>query len=143
MLLTHDPDNGVFGDCFRACVASIIELPAEQVPHFFHDGQEPPQAPKDEPGRPGWERLNEFLATLPVPLHSLGLALESASAYCAWMDSLRDNFDLHYILGGYTERETSHAVVGHRGRIVHDPHPSRAGLLVDRFPIDLIFLVRR
>ena len=25
---------GEFGDCYRACIASILELPPEQVPHF-------------------------------------------------------------------------------------------------------------
>lgn len=30
----HDPDNGVFGDCWRACLASILEFPYECVPAF-------------------------------------------------------------------------------------------------------------
>jgi hypothetical protein len=25
---------GEFGDCYRACIASILEMPPEQVPHF-------------------------------------------------------------------------------------------------------------
>lgn len=42
----HDPDNGVYGDCFRACVASLLEMELSDVPHFcsredwvgaFHD----------------------------------------------------------------------------------------------------------
>lgn len=32
-----DPANGSYGDCVRACVASILEMESEQVPHFFHD----------------------------------------------------------------------------------------------------------
>lgn len=26
--------RGEFGDCYRACIASILELPADEVPHF-------------------------------------------------------------------------------------------------------------
>lgn len=37
-LITHDPDNGRYGDCYRTCIASIlnIESPA-LVPHFYGD----------------------------------------------------------------------------------------------------------
>ena len=28
------PDSPTPGDCFRACVASILELPIDEVPHF-------------------------------------------------------------------------------------------------------------
>lgn len=32
-LYRHDPANGVYGDCWRACIASVLELPIEDVPH--------------------------------------------------------------------------------------------------------------
>jgi len=32
--IIHNPDNGMYGDCFRACVASLLEKPIEKVPHF-------------------------------------------------------------------------------------------------------------
>lgn len=33
MRIKHDPPNNM-GDCFKCCVASILELPYEDVPHF-------------------------------------------------------------------------------------------------------------
>lgn len=33
----HDPENGTYGDCLRACVASVLDLSSSDVPHFFHD----------------------------------------------------------------------------------------------------------
>lgn len=143
MLLVHDPVSGVYGDCFRACVASIIELPTEAVPHIFFDGHEPPEAPAGVPGLPGWHRLNSYLARLPVPLHALGFKLPDAEALEQWNISLSEHIDAHYVLGGFSVRACHHAVVGRRGQVVHDPHPTRAGLLLDRFPMDLVFLVRR
>ena len=48
-VLDHDPARGRFGDCLRACVASVLELPYEAVPQF---------AVADD-----WvERLQEWLA---------------------------------------------------------------------------------
>ncbi|MGB1272595.1 MAG: hypothetical protein ACPG5T_11030, partial [Endozoicomonas sp.] len=31
----HDPDNGVYGDCDRTCIACILDLNVENVPHFM------------------------------------------------------------------------------------------------------------
>ncbi len=30
----HDPANGIYGDCHRAAIASLLELPMDDVPHF-------------------------------------------------------------------------------------------------------------
>lgn len=30
----HDPANGSYGDCLRACVASVMDLDGGAVPHF-------------------------------------------------------------------------------------------------------------
>jgi len=35
--MKDDPDRRQYGDCVRACVASILELDAEDVPHWYHD----------------------------------------------------------------------------------------------------------
>lgn len=34
----HDPAAGTYGDCVRACIATIMDVDAEAVPHFVHDG---------------------------------------------------------------------------------------------------------
>ena len=33
----HDPDNGVIGDCWRTCIASVLGLERSRVPHFMKD----------------------------------------------------------------------------------------------------------
>lgn len=47
-----DPANGSYGDCVRACVASILEMESDAVPHFFHDGN----------GENGFDRMRVWLA---------------------------------------------------------------------------------
>lgn len=42
----HKPDEGKYGDCLRACVATILELPRENVPHFYGGGVDEVEATK-------------------------------------------------------------------------------------------------
>lgn len=34
-LVEHCPEQGRYGDCYRTCIASILDLPTEAVPNFF------------------------------------------------------------------------------------------------------------
>ena len=107
----HDPTGGVFGDCQRACVASLLDLPAAAVPHFLFDGT------KDiaEFNR----RINAFLAPLGL------MHLETARF--DFQGQFRS--DCFHLIYGESNRGFCHAVVGFNGEIVHDPHPSRDGLI--------------
>lgn len=108
--IKHNPDNGQFGDCHRACIASILELPIEKVPHFGYDGN------KD--GQIFWNRINEFL-------HQFGLK----EVQFAFEGELKDilnmmkmlNPDIHYLLGCASKRGYGHSVVCFNDNIVHDP----------------------
>jgi len=115
-LITHDPENGKFGDCQRAVIASLLCLPLEDVPHFNEIAKGEPEA--------FWTSLQEFCASkgyayLTVPARS-GFAF-----FCGGEDVY------HEISGPSPRGDFFHAVVGRDGEIVHDPHPSRAGLAGD------------
>lgn len=104
------------GNCFSACVASLLELRIEDVPYFMGD------TPQDWDRNSGI-RLNAFLS--PLGLFSLCLIVPARQF---------ESCPIYMILGGQAEREpggprTPHAVVGFAGKWVHDPHPSRAGLI--------------
>ena len=115
MTITHDPPNSI-GDCFRCCIASILELAAEDVPHFY-DGE----AFFDESGVVGLQRLQDWLAKR--GLHFLEIE---------WKADYLHNWDkqlsFHYTMSGISPRGHQHAVVGFGGKMVHDPHKSRAGI---------------
>ena len=97
------------GNCFSACVASLLEIPISEVPYFM--GDEKDWGVKD------W--FQDFLAWLrprgwwaiPIPLRNgwkpEGLCILSGK-------SPRGDFD--------------HSVVARGLEMIHDPHPSRAGL---------------
>lgn len=96
-----DPD----GNCLAACVASLLDLKLDEVPI---------------PGTEGWlEELAEWLA----PRGMWPLLLTRCT---------RDHLvHLHgyAIVSGPSVRGLMHATVWRCGEMVHDPHPSRAGIL--------------
>lgn len=105
-----DPEKGIIGDCMRACVASILELEPEDVPHFVQLAS----ANADEAFRLQNEwlaarKLSTFVVCYPgeISLDDL-LAIQGG------------NGSAYYILNGSTG-EGDHAVVCRGGAIVHDP----------------------
>lgn len=119
------------GDCLRACVASILELPIEAVPNFAADDSYTSGAIK---------------------------FVEARGGIVLRVDFTGDGYDYHQyfscpnqpaIICGKSPRSTpekrkSHAVVGRANgwgfRIDHDPHPSRAGLAGE--PESLLWIFR-
>ena len=101
------------GNCFSACVASLLEVALEEAPYFMAD-------PDDRwYGRfESWlEQRGMYPLMFPLPEGTGG-----------WVPS---GF---HILSGHSPRKPDdpgalHSVVGYHGRILHDPHPSRGGLL--------------
>ncbi len=100
-------DQTVFGapngDCLPACIASILELPLAEVPHF---------------GAEDW------FAALTAWLAPRGLYPVCAGVAGDWRPA-----GLHILAGKSPRGAFLHAVVARGAEIVHDPHPSRAGLL--------------
>ena len=112
----HD-DNGTPGDCYRAAIASLLDLPVEAVPHFGLYVS-------------WWDETRRWLhhhgrdlayAELGDDMHQLWCEVEPATPV---------------IVGGRSPRGAfGHVVVGLvDGTVLWDPHPSRAGLrTVDEF----------
>lgn len=94
------------GNCFSACVATLLDLPLVEVPWFMGD---------DWP-----EGFQQWLA--PLGLYSVCLRVHLPDGSEWYPPGL-------HILGGQSPRGP-HAVVALGRTIVHDPHPSRSGLLV-------------
>jgi hypothetical protein len=110
-------DQTVFGfpggNCFSACVASILEMDLAEVPYFM--GDEP-----DEADDKWFARLDEWLKP------------HGFYAMCLRADSEWKPKGLN-ILSGKSPRgvkdDDMHSVVADGTELVHDPHPTRDGLL--------------
>jgi hypothetical protein len=123
----HKPEVGQHGDCQRAVIASLMELPIADVPHFLQVAEG--DATKF------WEGLQSFcrskgMAYLTVPAR-VGAAFYGAED------------GVYHEISGPSPRGNgvTHAVVGKDGQVVFDPHPSRAGLLGESSEWEFSYLV--
>ena len=108
----HDPEAGTYGDCLRACVASLLDVARpEDVPHFYEDNCS---------GEEGMARVATYLATVGyVPFYTVydgGNTLDGLLAFLG-----EQNPTAHYILFGGTIEGGDHVVIGYGGKIVHNP----------------------
>ena len=110
--ILHDPENGKHGDCMRACVASVLELPIEEVPHFT-DGD-----------REDW--IKGYLRFL----HDHEWLLYGRGGIGGPHPEIGKDECPYYFAIGPSPRKGSHnhMVVCHKGEVVHDPHPDKTFL---------------
>jgi hypothetical protein len=133
----HDPENGLFGDCFRTALACLCGLLPEQVPNFFGGiFAEDDDAPEDA--------LKEWLA-------SRGLSLVQQAMIGTIKDlpkilktvGARDNPGIYYLLSGQSRIGCDHTVICRDGEIVWDPSLTDSGIIgplkgTDQFLIEFL-----
>jgi hypothetical protein len=112
----HDPENGVFGDCLRAALASILELGLRQVPHFVKKHWDDDEACE--------QAVNQFLSKrgflkLHLPYEPYLEFLEGQAQITG--------ADCYHLMFGFDYDGNPHACVGLNGQMIHDPHPMRRG----------------
>ncbi len=122
----HEPGRDQQGDCMRAVMASLLELPIASVPHFA-------QLDADGTGN-FWLLLAEFCRDKGYSFVSL------SDSRFFWADDA-----IYHIIEGPSPRIQGghHVVVGRNGQVHFDPHPSRAGLAGDPSEWKFAFLVHR
>ena len=124
----HTPEIGQYGDCQRAVIASLLNLPISEVPHFNGIAKEDPLV--------FWEALQSFCKS-----HGyVYLTVPARSVFAFYgLDE-----DVYHEISGPSPRGNgiTHAVVGKGGHVVFDPHPSKAGLAGDSSEWEYSFLVR-
>ena len=115
-LFRHNQD-GKIGDCHRAVIASLMEMKAEEVPHFF-------DYPTDQPSDNGVAAANEWLRQyglvhmeVPATFSTLEDALKWAAAY---------SLGTHYTLTALSKVGENHIVICKGAKIVHDPTYGRS-----------------
>lgn len=113
----HDPDNGVWGDCHRAAIASVLELSLDDVPHFFEGGRGTVEARILE---------KEFLRDRGLVAIDIGAGSnleETLDAMGVW------NPGVYYLLAGKSRNNVTHSVVCLNDKIVHDPSLDDSGII--------------
>lgn len=122
----HDPPNS-YGDCIRACVASLLSLPTEEVPHFVRDNAS---------GTVMLQRMRDYLKPLDlVPMINGFPATLSADDVLQFMGE--HNPGVAFIL-----LSADHAVVCMDGAIAHNPAWVRSALVTPDDAWHIITLVK-
>lgn len=119
------------GNCFAACLASILEVPLSEIP----DELESIDKVKAEGRWTGikeddWSRAwSEWWILVSDWLFlKFGLGIQDVQ-YSSGTGGLIQDDEFYCILGGTSPRGLSHAVVAKGPNIVHDPHPEGGGLV--------------
>ena len=102
----YSPEEKGGGNCAEACVASLFNIPLEDVPTFF-DKTDP------DPAYRYWRNLENFM-------FSRGYWLQRED--CEYV------FEGTYMVSGPSARGCLHMVIYQNGELLHDPHPSRKGV---------------
>ena len=108
--LKHDPEEGIYGDCVRACIASLLDLLPDAVPHFFHDNCS---------GETAQRRIETFLADCGLVPFWAGFSGEMP-LFDVMQYMHVANPNVYYMLYGST-RYGSHVVICRGMETMHDP----------------------
>lgn len=114
----HNPDFGIFGDCYRTAIACLLNLDPEEVPNFAESHWDDMKA---------WKKADkEFLAQFNLTYAEI--------AYDSSLETLLYSMELLspgilYLLSGTSRNNTHHTVIGGAGRIYWDPAKDNSGII--------------
>lgn len=125
----------VHGNCYAAAIASIMELPITEVPNvevfFDNENDHWIEVMHMFLNIKGWELFtnNDFKV-----FHDGRYGVEEGIR----MKMLQYCVDKYYLVSGPSPRGVKHICIYRNGKLVHDPHPSKDGLLEEEIFQELI-----
>ena len=117
----HDPANGIFGDCYRTCLAVLLDLDRDDVPHFVNNME--PDAWKEsiQPRYDTWLLEHAGLVEIAIPYDC------DADGVLALQQVL--NPTVYYMLAGRSRTGCNHVVICKGDKIVCDTSLNEAGIV--------------
>jgi len=123
MIPVMQTEVGDRGNCYSACLASLLHLPISDVPNFFDT------AADDSPA--AWfAGVREWLAGHNLCVTSF--EVDANGRFYGWSPHA------YLITCGKSPRGRDHATIWKGGVMVHDPHPDGTGILVPD-SVDLLY----
>ena len=120
----HDPENGLWGDCDRASVASLLGKAIDDVPHFFDKLQE-----DDYVGiKTAFETRSKWLKDNGVTEITIVMKWEKdPESFIRYISE--DNVGIPFLLIGESRNHMDHVVICKDGEIIHDPAIDNSGII--------------
>lgn len=109
----HDPDAGVFGDCFRTAIACLLEIDPEEVPHHH----------RVLAGGEQSRLLRSWLMMRGLTLIELAWPTETLFDLLVNLEHAIGDTGMKFMVSGQSPRGTDHVVICDTKGFVHDPHP--------------------
>ena len=115
------------GNCYAAAIASIMELPITEVPNvetLFHLKEDL-----------WFEVMQTFITSLGWEMCAddrfkcFHPSLCKITDKLELLDTMQMLEDKYYLVSGKSPRGVSHITIWQNGKMVHDPHPTKEGLL--------------
>ena len=111
--ILHDPEKELIGDCMKACVASVFEIPMNQIPHFASFNN----------------RGCAFEYVKFLGQHGYGIYAVHPDKDGEHPKIFPGECEYYFVIGPSPRfKGATHQCIGHKGKIIHDPHPDKTGL---------------
>lgn len=111
----HNPPH-VIGDCWRTCIACLLDMHPRRVPHFL----------KDWDGEKCYKRTVAWLQKRGILMFHIPLGTDKEKALEEFGGSLKDKY---WIFSGQSKNGCGHVVVCCGNEIVHDPALDNSGIV--------------
>lgn len=119
----HDPENGIFGDCYRTCIAGLLGVDRDSVPHHVLTMDPELLNSEVQPKYDAW-LAERGLQKLAIPVHGEGVDLDEILAF----QNTRTPQPALAMLTGQSASGCNHVVIVGNGKIVHDPAINDSGI---------------
>lgn len=123
----HDPTAGTVGDCFRAALASLLDLEARSVPHFMGDNRTPEQV---------FAQIRAWLTPQGLGLVLMPFRLEPGETVGKVLGLMKaiNPGEVYLLQAQHPDFGEDHVVVCQGDRMLHDPDSTTRNLPPDRPP---------
>jgi hypothetical protein len=114
----HRPEEGIYGDCHRTCIAMLLNMDRDDVPNFAEVFPDDGKSFRDICEE--WTRAHGF-ATVSIPFPN---SFEEVGRFMRVV-----NPGVYYLLGGESRSGVNHSVVAVNDVIACDPSLNDSGII--------------
>lgn len=125
----HDPENGIYGDCFRTVIACLLDLPRDEVPHDHAAEAASYDLDKSEAYGSQLQRMNAWLATRESVFVTFAFPASAISLQQLLDIQAHSYPGLSMAVAGQSRTGCGHYVIACDGKITWDPSLTDAGIV--------------